>query len=1222
MFRIPLTFSDRRRTSTANRSPGSSRRRRLGTERRAHAEHGRLSQESLEARTMMAADIIEVTTSLASGNYGVGQHIPITVEFDEAVLVSGTPRLQVNTAINRFATYTGQTGGAVLNFLYVIQPGDVTSDFDVVLSPTAALQMGTIVSAVDMTAADRTVGGVAGVDPSISTNKDIAIDTVAPNRPTVNPLRVNPTLINTVPPAQLGSDYFVLTGTSGTGGPLPNGEVLTVTTNGATYTPVIQADGTWRINLLTHAFTGGLENPWSSTNVASYNVVAQVTDSASNVATDLSRNEITIDMAAPSVTGVSSPNPDGTYGIGDEIFIDVTFSEPVRVVTQQGTPVIQLNATPTASIGYFDSVLPPGNVVRFLYTVRPGDSTTDLDYVGTTAIAEMGGRIQDLAGNQANLELSPPPTFPGPTPPPPTGPSLGGMKNIAIDTVVPTVADVYSTLGRVTGGSPGTPFQAVAGDVISVNVQFSEEVVVSGTPGVSPTVAMLVRDRSGALLTRYAYFAGQSSANTLTFNYTVQTGDTAADLTYVSRYALSVGPGFIQDLAGNDANLVLPARNGLGSLGFNNDIQVLPAPVVRNVRAMSPTVDGTYSEGSLIRIGVAFDRNVTVEGTPTLRLNSAIPNAIATYVSGSGTRTLRFEYLVRPFDSTTGTPDNQLDYSSINDLQLGDGGEIYQPVSNVVAGTTFVSQNNAVLTLPTPGQTNSGSLAYNNNIVIVPDTTAPATPTLALLNDNGSGSTDGVTNDGTVVVGFLETSELMRWQPFINGVAFGPVRTGPISTVADRSFVLPVGNYPAGTVTVRQWDPSNNPSALGSNSIAWTIDATSPLQFVNAAFSDSNLVGDGVTNAPTITVTGLEANARIVVRQGSTLVQRGTVGVAAIDLTNDFENGAGLSISQEDLAGNESLPTPLGMFALDRQILPLTASYTDTGASSSDGITNNPTISVSGLEAATGVRTVGGTLQLSIDGGTTFPYSLPNTTSGTTAAINLPADGVYAAGSIVVRQSDLAGNVSPVTVVNPGKAIVLDTVISTPVLGPLADDGSTYPVNGLEVNADAVVTVNGSPVRSFSFPRISGTSVSVSLDPFVYAPGTIVVRQTDLAGNTIQVSNAETVDVPVIAYGVNFGRSFPGPNYFAAVTTMTIRFNAPVTGFSLDSIRLLWNGRSVSTRTMVLTGSGSEYRLTIPRVLTNRSGDYQIEINGSRTSIQATNGTSMTRVSNIFWKRI
>jgi len=106
--------------------------------------------------------------------------------------------------------------------------------------------------------------------------------------------------------------------------------------------------------------------------------------------------------AAPiAVHGITSA---GTKVAGDTFTIRVTFSDPVFVT---GTPQLTLET------GDVDRVIPyeSGSGTTYLffrYTVQLGDTSPDLDYVSTTALALNGGTILDADGNDATLTLPAP----------------------------------------------------------------------------------------------------------------------------------------------------------------------------------------------------------------------------------------------------------------------------------------------------------------------------------------------------------------------------------------------------------------------------------------------------------------------------------------------------------------------------------------------------------------------------------------------------------------------------------------------------------------------------------------------------------------------------------------------------------------------------------------------------------------------------------------------
>ena len=78
---------------------------------------------------------------------------------------------------------------------------------------------------------------------------------------------------------------------------------------------------------------------------------------------------------------------------------------------------------------------------------------------------------------------------------------------------------------------------------------------------------------------------GQSPSNiTLTFNYTIGSGETSGDLDYESTSSLALNSGTIKDAAGNAATLTLASPGASNSLGNNKALIVdTTVPTVTNV---------------------------------------------------------------------------------------------------------------------------------------------------------------------------------------------------------------------------------------------------------------------------------------------------------------------------------------------------------------------------------------------------------------------------------------------------------------------------------------------------------------------------------------------------------------------------------------------------------------------------------------------------------------
>lgn len=110
----------------------------------------------------------------------------------------------------------------------------------------------------------------------------------------------------------------------------------------------------------------------------------------------------TLAFAQPvTVTNVSSPTPNGLYGIGAVINVEVTFSDVVDVT---GTPLLYLNNSGRAASYNSGSGTA---TLTFTYTIAEGETAADLDYVATNSLDPNGGTIQN-GGVDADLTLPSP----------------------------------------------------------------------------------------------------------------------------------------------------------------------------------------------------------------------------------------------------------------------------------------------------------------------------------------------------------------------------------------------------------------------------------------------------------------------------------------------------------------------------------------------------------------------------------------------------------------------------------------------------------------------------------------------------------------------------------------------------------------------------------------------------------------------------------------------
>ncbi|MES2633007.1 MAG: Ig-like domain-containing protein [Pseudomonadota bacterium] len=531
----------------------------------------------------IAPTVSGVSSTTAPSSYKAGDTVSIQVTFSEAVFVSGTPQLTLETGgTDRTIDYDGGSGTDTLTFTYTVQAGDSSLDLDYLSTSALTFNGGTIEDAADNSAVLALPE--PGAANSLGANESIVIDTETPVVSAVSSTADDGTYnIGDVISIQVSfSEVVTVTGTPEL--TLETGDTdRTIEyaggsgTDTLTFTYTVQAGDT----------TADLDN--FSTAALSLNAGA-VTDDAGNDASltlpspgaagslGASRN-LVIDGVKPTVAGVSSSSAPGTYRTGDTISIQVQFTESV-VVT--GTPQLTLETGGTDRTIDYDGGSGT-DTLTFTYTVQAGDASLDLDYLSTSALALNDGTIEDGAGNSAALALA----TPG------AANSLAANESLVIDTVVPPTAIVRGVSSTTANGYYN------AGDVLSIQVHFSEAVTVSGTP-------QLTLETGGT--DRTVNYTSGSGTSTLTFTYTVQPGDTSADLDYWGAAALTLNGGTITDLGGDDAALTLSTPGAAGSLGAN---AALVIDTARPFRPDAPDLKESSDDG------ISSSDDITSDTTPT-----------------------------------------------------------------------------------------------------------------------------------------------------------------------------------------------------------------------------------------------------------------------------------------------------------------------------------------------------------------------------------------------------------------------------------------------------------------------------------------------------------------------------------------------------------------------------------------------------------------------------
>ncbi len=485
--------------------------------------------------------VLGVAAQSPAGTYHLGDTITLALTFSAAVTVSGPATLALNSSASATATYASGSGTATLLFTYLVAVGDASSALD--YTGSSALSGAFAPLDVTLPPVNNTLAapGAAG---SISAGATLVID----GAPAI---AIDPT--QHVQPSEVGlaPGHFTVTCTP----PSPTSLTVTYTIGGSAVinTDIQPPPGTFTLATL----TGQLTIPAHTANVAlaitpianpTLNLTETVvmTLAAGSgyhlaVAPAVTSDVLTVAQSSIGVIGVSAAPSSGTFHLGSQITITVTFSSAVLAT---GGPTLALNSGGSATYTSGSGT----STLSFTYVVGAGDSSAHLDYASPVALS--GGSITDAG--VSGLTVSPTLATPG------AHGSLSASTSLVIDGSPPAVTQVSSTTANGT---------YTFGQSLDLTVTFSLPVSVSGTPELQLATGAIPAE---------ATYAGGNGTSVLTFTYVVGANDASAKLDCSSANALFLNGGVITWAGPGafDAALTLPVPGAAGSLGANKALVI------------------------------------------------------------------------------------------------------------------------------------------------------------------------------------------------------------------------------------------------------------------------------------------------------------------------------------------------------------------------------------------------------------------------------------------------------------------------------------------------------------------------------------------------------------------------------------------------------------------------------------------------------------------------
>ena len=512
-----------------------------------------------------------------------------------------------------------------------------------------------------------------------------------------------------------------------------------------------------------------------------------------------------------------------------------------------------------------------------------------------------------------------------PPPPPPTHPHpptrsgkqallrtvtvVGGLLASAgmCDALAPSVAVAATpTVSAVTfTSSPQSGATYGVGERITVEVEWSQSVLVTGSPRLALTVGST---------TRYAEYAGGLNPR---FRYTVGTADRDTNGVSVAAGALELNGGAIRsESTSENANIGLGSHAITDDSSHKVDGSIAVAPIVTAVRITTRPDGGRayFSTGERIRVEVRFGKPVSANLPPRLALSiGATTRQVNAFASSGYSEFLTFDYTVQSGDydadgfsiaagaltlpATGRVVDRGLRAANLNLGRHAISGAAGHRVNNAPPsfGSTTVANRTFALDAPgaplvLPEATGEGTLSYTLTPSTLPRglTWTPATRTIA-------GTPTAVTAARTYTWKATDSEDETATLTFTIAVAEIPI----VSAVTFTSSPQSGDTYGVGERITVEVEWSESVTVTGSPRLALTVGSTTRYAEyaggLNPRFRYTVGTADRDTNGLSVAAGALELNGGAI-RRGSTN-ENADIGLGGHAITDDSSHKVDGSIA-------------------------------------------------------------------------------------------------------------------------------------------------------------------------------------------------------------------------------------------------------------------------------------------------------------------------------------
>ena len=348
--------------------------------------------------------------------YTATEVVPVTINFSETMLVTGTPQLTLETGsevTDQVVDYTSGSNSNALLFNYTVLNNHINLDLDVKSRTSLALNGGTI---TDLAKNDLDLSGNAlpadGSGNQLDERQAVVVDGDAPASAVLTSVTPTGGTITAGKWNTTNTGVAIVVPLVTTDASLDDGKVDILATENAannmldvvtnlTITTAERQAGSKTINL-SEAEMEGIANYADGKTI---NFTAKTYDKAGNNTTGpATYKNLVVDISDPYVEQIKGAN--GTYRLGETITLTLDFSEAITL--SGGDPTLTLNTTEThwSFTGSADAVATETAVsdddMTLTFDVAETHVSGDLNHKSTTSLTLPAGvTIVDANGNNA-----------------------------------------------------------------------------------------------------------------------------------------------------------------------------------------------------------------------------------------------------------------------------------------------------------------------------------------------------------------------------------------------------------------------------------------------------------------------------------------------------------------------------------------------------------------------------------------------------------------------------------------------------------------------------------------------------------------------------------------------------------------------------------------------------------------------------------------------------